>query len=162
MFCFGLVCLGSPRGMWDLSFPTMDQTHVPALEVWRHGVLTTGPPGKSKTFKIITSPVNGIPVTTYLPLINNSICSKSRTRYSHHFSWWPCKQYYCESMWQIQETTSEKQSNLPKITGLWVEEKEFKSKEIKLTNTQLFYSTKMKRKRHLTWIEHQAFSYERS
>lgn len=41
--------------------------------------------------------------------------------------------------------TSEKQSNLPKITGLWLEEKESKSKEIKHTNIQLLYSPKMKR-----------------
>ena len=34
-----------PGGMWDLSSPTRDQTHIPVLE---GEVLTTGPPGKSQ------------------------------------------------------------------------------------------------------------------
>ena len=32
-------------GMWDLSSPTRDRTHVPLQ--WKHGDLITGPPGKS-------------------------------------------------------------------------------------------------------------------
>ena len=38
-----------PRGMWDLSSPTRDQTVSPELE---GQVLTTGPPGKSQNLWI--------------------------------------------------------------------------------------------------------------
>ena len=29
MVCFFLVCLAAPRGMWDLSSLSRDQTHAP-------------------------------------------------------------------------------------------------------------------------------------
>ena len=45
MFCFFL-----PRGMWDLSSPTKDRTHIPYLE---GKVLTTGPSGKSYLFFLL-------------------------------------------------------------------------------------------------------------
>ena len=37
-----------PHSMWDLNFPTKDQNLSPVL--WKHRVLTTGPPWKSLTF----------------------------------------------------------------------------------------------------------------
>ena len=42
---FFFFFLAVPRGLWGLSSPTRDQTRAPLQ--WKHGVLTTGPPGKS-------------------------------------------------------------------------------------------------------------------
>ena len=42
--------------MWNLSSPTRDRTRVPLQ--WKHGVLTTGPPGKSQ------GPVLGVFIET--------------------------------------------------------------------------------------------------
>ena len=41
-YCFCL-CFWSfqPWGMWDLSSPTKDQTHIPCIERWRHNHWTT-------------------------------------------------------------------------------------------------------------------------
>jgi len=39
------VLVFRPQGLWDLSSPIRDQTHIPSLE---GEVLTTGPPGKSQ------------------------------------------------------------------------------------------------------------------
>ena len=41
---FLLGVLATPCGLWELSFPTRDWTHVSCS--WKCRVLTTGPPGK--------------------------------------------------------------------------------------------------------------------
>ena len=42
------------QGMWDLSFPTRDQTHTPELE---GEVITSGPPGKCRNPSILNPSV---------------------------------------------------------------------------------------------------------
>ena len=45
-----------PYGMWDLSSP--NQGSNPSLMHWKHGVLTTGPPGKSLGFHYCNTPTS--------------------------------------------------------------------------------------------------------
>ena len=48
LWFFFFFFLAAPRGVWDLSSLIRDQTRCPLQ--WKHGVLTTGPPGKSLLF----------------------------------------------------------------------------------------------------------------
>ena len=61
--------LAIPHGMWDLRFPTTDQTHW--LLHLKHRVLTTGPPGKLPEYfrKIFSEDSDFLNIT----LINNEI-----------------------------------------------------------------------------------------
>ena len=54
-----MTFLPTPSDMWDLSSPARDRTHPCPLH-WEHGVLTTGPSGKSLnlTFICIGKPEN--------------------------------------------------------------------------------------------------------
>ena len=45
LYVFGIFFLAVLFGMWDLSFPNQGSNPCPLQ--WEHGVLTTGPPGKS-------------------------------------------------------------------------------------------------------------------
>ena len=49
--CLFLIFLEAPHAMWDLSSLTRDQT---SPLKWKHGVLTTGLPGKIPTLKSLT------------------------------------------------------------------------------------------------------------
>ena len=57
-FYFYFIFLATLHGMWDLSSPTRNDT--PCSQHWKHGVITTGPPGKSLIYlfkgNIIKSP----------------------------------------------------------------------------------------------------------
>ena len=62
-----------PCGVWDLSSPTRDWTH-PCPLYWKHGVSTTGPPGKSLSQSFICD-VNCLSLSLSQQIVKNTLLS---------------------------------------------------------------------------------------